>query len=40
MLRLGALCGVVVVAGPVTARIPLDRGPRPTTARVAATIVC
>ena len=33
VLRLGALCGVVVVAGPVTARIPLDRGPRPTTSR-------
>ena len=40
VLRLGALCDVVVVAGPVTARIPLDRGPAPDDRSLAATIVC
>ena len=29
VLRLGALCDVAVVAGPVTARLPLDGGPAP-----------
>ena len=33
LLRLDTPCGVAVVAGPVTAWIPLDRGPRPTTSR-------
>ena len=40
VLRLGALCGVVVVAGPCDGADPSTGGPRPTTVRVAATIVC
>ena len=40
VLRLGALCGVVVVAGPRDGADPSTGGPRPTTVRVAATIVC